>query len=453
MKKIIITMLGFIVLTLTWCWNNSNLSNLDNILNQNNNEIENETSEKYLTAFWTEPYWDINISWNMATFFEMNMEDYENRIEIPITLKVDGDVYYFFWNQIEWTFEEKDCIDWGKWDTHYYTVIMTYDNDMVFKGCWDDERGVKYSEDEIEENWEAIESTVDLSWIEWFIRNCENYSPYRVDRSETIENVSFSWNNKSNIGTSYKVDWVMNYTADWTPHSDEVSCTFTSDDIWDVRWNWEDIYWSFLHYYWKTSKEEECINGLDIYPPEWMKGDPQTVITVWCWPENYWDEYVTWYFYTSTYPDLWLRITTPAGYESFHKKSETPIFERNWNRISYIVSGEEREYLQVYEKKPSEDLKEIIKKWIDKWCSILEYNYYWQEKVFADYPWTIIYNIFDNWGEPGKCLLNDEKHNEEWNRRPVWYFESKDKTKYYKLVMTDWCAPWPCSIFWEIELI
>jgi hypothetical protein len=55
----------------------------------------------------------------------MNMEDYENRIEIPITLKVDGDVYYFFWNQIEWTFEEKDCIDWGKWDTHYYTVIMT----------------------------------------------------------------------------------------------------------------------------------------------------------------------------------------------------------------------------------------------------------------------------------------------------------------------------------------
>jgi uncharacterized membrane protein len=35
---------------------------LDNILNQNNNEIENETSEKYLTAFGTEPYWDINIS-------------------------------------------------------------------------------------------------------------------------------------------------------------------------------------------------------------------------------------------------------------------------------------------------------------------------------------------------------------------------------------------------------
>jgi hypothetical protein len=32
----------------------------------------------------------------MATFFEMNMEAYENRIEIPITLKADGDVHYFF---------------------------------------------------------------------------------------------------------------------------------------------------------------------------------------------------------------------------------------------------------------------------------------------------------------------------------------------------------------------
>ena len=54
---------------------------------------------------------------------------------------------------------------------------------------------------------------------------------------------------------------------------------------------------------------------------------------------------------------------------------------------------------------------------------------------------------------PWKCLPDDEaKVGDEWDWRTIFYFESKDKTKYYKLARTDWCAPWPCSMFWEIEI-
>ena len=78
------------------------------------------------SAFWVEPFWDLDLSWNEVTFFEMSMEDYENKISIPVTVKVDGWNYYFQWSNIEWSFVENDCLDWWKGDTHYYTVNVSY---------------------------------------------------------------------------------------------------------------------------------------------------------------------------------------------------------------------------------------------------------------------------------------------------------------------------------------
>ena len=439
-------MLVLFSLLLSWCFDKwGQISDINTVSDGE------ATDNILLSAFGTEPFWDLTISWNMATFFEMNMQDYENKIQIPVTVKVDKWIYYFQWQNLEWSFEEKDCIDWWKWDMHYYTVNVTYQGDMVFEWCWDDDRGVKYSDDELYEDEIISDSTVDLSWIEWFVKNCETFSPYRVDRSEVIENISFSWNSKANVGKSYKVEWVMNYLADGESYMDNVECVFNSDDVW-----WDFIeYYSTLRRVWKTQEEVSCLDSLDVYAPEWMDWDPQTIITVWCWPENYGDSYVTWYFYTSTYPDLWLRITTPAWYDSFYNKATSSIFKRNGNRISYFVGDEEREYLQVFEKKTSEKLEDIIvKNHLNKWCVSMEYNYFGQSKVFVEYPWTVIYDIFDkSWAMPWECLPDDEqKPGDEWNWRSVWYFESKDKTKYYKLVFTDGCAPWPCSIFWEIDL-
>ena len=48
--------------------------------------IWNQTDQIYLSAFWTEPFWDIEISGNVAKFFEMNMLDYENRIQIQVSI-------------------------------------------------------------------------------------------------------------------------------------------------------------------------------------------------------------------------------------------------------------------------------------------------------------------------------------------------------------------------------
>ena len=147
---------------------------------------------------------------------------------------------------------------------------------------------------------------------------------------------------------------------------------------------------------------------------------------------------------------MWLRITTPTWFDTFFKKSEKPIFTRDWNRISVNW-----EYLQVYDKKESENLEDLVKKkFLDEWCLVDEYNYYSQQLISADYPWTIIYYIIDKTSmEPRKCRPEDKKKSwEDWHWKTIFYFESKDKTKYYMLVKGDWCAPWPCSMFWEIEI-
>ena len=62
-----------------------------------------------------------------------------------------------------------------------------------------------------------------------------------------------------------------------------------------------------------------------------------------------------------------------------------------------------------------------------------------------------IYDIEDNnrniWWE---CIADDNSKEQDY--KVVRYFESPDKTRYYKLVFHDLCAPWPCSMFWDVEI-
>ena len=439
MKKIFsLFLLVFLSITLTWCFDHQEEVVVWEV------DTNNEYKDKFLTAFWTEPFWNIEISWWIA---RLSSPMFETDYSAPVNIWKEWENYYFSWEELDWEFIKKDCVDWWKWDLHYYTVAVAKFREYYYEGCWDDEEGIKMSDEEYEKTLDNNDSSssVDLSWIEEFVKNCEAYTPYWVDRSDTVEDISFVWNSKQNIWKSYKIWWLINYTADWAYRTDSVSCVFTTDDF-----DGEDYYWYLRYDYEYNSKErQECVNWLDVYDPEWMAWDPQTVITVWCWPENYWEKYITWYLYTTTYPDLWLRITTPTWFDTFFKKSEKPIFTRDWNRISVNW-----EYLQVFDKKESENLLDLIKKkHLNKWCVANEYNYYSQQMISADYPWTIIYDIFDEtWMMPWECLPDDEQHEWEWDWKTVFYFESKDKTKYYKLVRGDWCAPWPCSMFWEIEI-
>ena len=179
---------------------------------------------------------------------------------------------------------------------------------------------------------------------------------------------------------------------------------------------------------------------LDQYQPERMPWDPQTTITVWCWPVNYWDKVVTWYLYTSAYPDLWIRITTPKWYDTFYKKSETPILVRNWNKISY---SNDSEYIKVYEKSENEQLFDIVESSLNNNCFAQPLEYEWQSKIYWNLNNNVIYNITDkDWNIWWDCIADNESSEQDY--KMVRYFESLDKTKYYKMVFTDWCAPGPC---------
>lgn len=356
---------------LTWCF--------IKIKTEPNNKpekpINEDLSNKYLTAFWTEPFWDIEIKNWIA---KLSSPLFDTEYEEPVTITKEWDNYYFKWEELEGEFILKDCIDWWKWDMHYYTVWVSKFREYYYEWCGDDEQWIKMSDEDIPEDYYQYQ---------------ENEEEIRIQKI------------------------VEEKIANW----------------------FKDI--------------QSCMESLDQYQPERMPWDPQTTITVWCWPLNYWEVIVTWYIYTSVYPDLWIRITTPKWYNSFYEKSEIPIFVRDWNKISY---SNDAEYIKVYEKSEDESLLDIINsKHLNTNCSAHKRMYedlgnkivYWalDEAIYdihyEDEQWRIFYE---------ECVADDEATEPDY--RIVRYFESPDKTKYYKMVFTDWCAPWPCSIFGEVEL-
>ena len=337
--------------------------------------MEEDLSNKYLTAFWTEPFWNIEISWWIAEF---SSPMYDTNVTVPVNIRQERWNYYFSWEELEGEFIKKDCLDWWKGDLHYYTVWVAKFRDYYYEWCGDDEQGIKLSDEDVPEDW---------------------YQSQQDNEYERINNI---------------IQEKMN--------------------------NW-------------FSDMESCMQSLDQYQPERMPWDPQTIISVWCWPLYYWEAFITGYLYTSTYPDLWLRITTPKWYNTFYEKSETPIFVRDWNKISY---WDDYEYIRVYEKSEDESLYDIINsKHLNPNCAAYkrEQSDLGTQKVY----WALDYVIYDIHYEDDywrifweDCISDDEATEPDY--RIVRYFESPEKTKYYKMVFTDWCAPGPCSIFDEVEI-
>ena len=419
--------------------------------------IDEDLSNKYLTAFWTEPFWDIEISGWIA---KLSSPMFDTEYEEPVTIRQEWENYYFSWEELEGEFILKDCIDDWKGDMHYYTVWIAKFREYYYEWCWDDEEWIKMSDEEREEDFSNF-----MAQFSGNIKSCEKNI---IDRLQMIEenttDITYGWYDYESLWESYKVNWYVAYSLGDNYITKETTCTFQESDFsdWWEFWNWEIEYrwhWNILWLAWSI-KEEDCLYSLDQYEPEQMPWEPDTTITVSCYPKDYyWPEYITWYIYTTTYSDLWLKISTPWAawinnmMDIFLNKSKTPIFTRSGNRISYINPrvNEEIEYIQVYKKSESESLKDIIeKKYLnsdDPNCYIFERNYYDQNKIVAPYPWTIIYDISNNWNsyESG-CIKNKKDYN------ILRFFESPDKTKYYEIDFWDWCAPGPCSMFGKVEV-
>lgn len=183
------------------------------------NEPTNTETLKNLTAFGTEPFWDLTISGNEAVFFEMEMEDYENKKTFPITMKIEQGNYHFFNTELEGTFEEKDCVDGGKGDTHYYTVEVKYQG-KTFQGCGDDERGVKFSEDE--ENNEI--TGIDISDVQDYVEACKNTIP--LEFSSVKDKIQYLWTDQGPQGNIYQVKGKMFYEIGGFNYAHNIVCEF-----------------------------------------------------------------------------------------------------------------------------------------------------------------------------------------------------------------------------------
>lgn len=383
MKKLLLLIPWFLTLFLAWCFNNNNPEVIDDCIIPEDcadNTVIDDLQNTYLTAYGTEPFWDIEISWWIATF---SSPMYETDVVEPITIRQEWDNYYFSGEDLEWEFILKDCIDWWKWDMHYYTVWVAKIRDYYYEWCGD--------------------------WIEWIKMSDEDvpedYYQYQPD-DENCKPVFYPINHE----------------------------VFPYADIMEEKVkNW-------------FCNMESCMHTLDQYSPEWMPGDPQTQITVTCWPMYYWETYITWYIYTSVQPDLGLRITSPKWYDTFYVKSETPIFVRNWDKISHG-----QEYIRVYEKSANESLFDVVEKSLNKGCFAQPREYEWQNKIYWNIYNNMIYEVVDkDWNIWWDCIADNESKEQDYTL--VRYFESLDRTKYYKLVFTDWCAPGPCSMFGEVEV-
>ena len=157
MKKIWILSTSFLVpfltlgiLRLAWCFNNNNPDCLTSADCATENPSLEDLSNKYFSAFWTEPFWDIEISWWIATF---SSPMYETDVVEPITIRQEWENYYFSGENLEWEFILKDCIDGWKWDMHYYTVWVAKFREYYYEWCWDDEQWIKLSDEDVPEDY------------------------------------------------------------------------------------------------------------------------------------------------------------------------------------------------------------------------------------------------------------------------------------------------------------
>ena len=185
---------------------------------------------------------------------------------------------------------------------------------------------------------------------------------------------------------------------------------------------------------------------------------------MWCiwWCEDWSDEeYVEWYYYRYTNPELGLRITTPSwdwwNYNlGFTTKRETPIFKQI-NDVIYSLEYDDNpnwsisdaEFIKVYEKDSNISLEDLLKQKYED-CIVKENSFdHWYSSPFVWFKWYY-YMVSNSWNSYEKECGRDEW---EWMWPMILFLESLDGTKYYKVWMWDTCAPWPCSIFWKVEVL
>ena len=280
-----------------------------------------------------------------------------------------------------------------------------------------------------------------------------------------------------------------------TPASDPISTNFSISDPWNTplrTWmvlnmpitgfnNWDIV----KVYYWRDYEELEKFT--DFHTPRraskpykteiiWSLKDElfiprdnsqyklqtenieEPIVKTRKWVCRLYDESFNETIYEYTYPDLWIRITTPECWDTVHEydKSNGVLF-RSWSTILNTNKWSADwfyEYLTPYTKDPNQSLEEIIKeRHFNPWCELSP----WTPIAFKDVEWIWYFITAPNGyssAEPTRCYSDDEDDNIERWVLNVWYFEpANDKSRYYKLRFLSDCAPWPCTVFGKVETL
>lgn len=148
MKKIWILWLLLISASLlTWCHENIEVID-DSIFPEDCTENSSiETIYDYFSAFGTEPYRDFEISGWIAKLISVM---YDTNYETAVNIWKEWENFYFTWEELEWEFIKKDCIDWWKWDLHYYTVWVAKFREYSYEWCGDINGKIKMTNEKYE---------------------------------------------------------------------------------------------------------------------------------------------------------------------------------------------------------------------------------------------------------------------------------------------------------------
>lgn len=155
-----------------------------------------------------------------------------------------------------------------------------------------------------------------------------------------------------------------------------------------------------------------------------------------------WVGNTTWYYYSLTYPKLWIKLSFKDDFASFFTKKTdlNQIYKYNNSEIN-IYSTEKKisPFIKMYNKDKNISLKEAInldnKELIKNNCYLLETErWIWEEKYF---PWKDIEIINIDMSTENLCSLFSDY---EW--MAIWYVMNKKfHERYYMFYYANWCAP------------
>ena len=327
--------------------------------------------------------------------------------------------------------------------------------------------------------WIIRNANPDLKELRWYVmvmlmRSAMDWDDpsYRV--YETTPN--FIWIVVDpNFYDDTSIVFVYNPNTSWLPINKWVEIKSVWYKRWDLLWiefDWkiEDAeLWTYAKI-WEISSINKLWNVKDEYfiernniPNELQYSGYQekpiidSFVYQWELEDGRYVNNETWYTYT--FNDLWIKISTPLGWRyQFPAADPYNLFFRNWVEIRKTwkdnVPPSWVEYIKIYSKWENESLEDVIKqRHLNPWC-LLESWVLMDWLKWVDGKWYYIVNPIDDWIYSTtirnvKCFSDDEDDYSVINESLIQFFEpANDKWRYYKIRFQNYP-----SIFGKIETL